>query len=202
MRRHRQLQASGFTVAEICISLLILALIVAASVPLISRYRGRTGVNRGIEICKALIERGIQEAKTAGTPLPASIDSGLASPGAPNSPPESAVVVRVRKRIRPSTTPILVTEKSLSTTVNSRVSFFQLAQVDIDADQSLTGVYVEFLAKPETGPSQLLATLPVDVNGDLALVTTAATAAISLEYNDYRRTLELSASGNVVLDRR
>ena len=111
-------------------------------------------------------------------------------------------MVRVRKRIRPSTTPILVTEKSLSTTVNSRVSFFQLGQVDIDADQSLTGVYVEFLAKPETGPSQLLATLPVDVNGDLALVTTAATAAISLDYNDYRRTLELSASGNVVLDRR
>ena len=202
MRRLSQFKSSGFTVAEICISLLILALIVGASIPLISRYRGRTGVNRGIEVCKAVVERAVEEAKTAGSPLPSSLKGGLPVASASNSPVDTAVAVRVRKRIRPSTEPILVTEKSLSTTVNTRLTFLQMGQVDIDADQSLTGFYVEFIAKPAGGPPQLLASLPIDVNGEIALVPDAATAVVSLEYDNYQRNLEFTANGNVVLDRR
>ena len=201
MRGLRTSKRSGFTVADICISLIILALIVGASIPLISRYRGRTAVNRGVEVCKAVIDRALEEAKTSGSPLPSTLKSGLTSAAQPNSPADTPVSIRIRKRIRPSTTPILVTEKNLSTTAVLRLSFNLVGMVDIDADQSLTGVYVEFVAKPASGPPQLLATIPIDINGEIALIPSAASATLVLDYNNYQRSLELTPSGSVVLDR-
>lgn len=189
--------------AEICVALGILALIAAAALPMFTRYRGRTAVNRSIEITKAVLERGVEEARTIGSPIPSNLKAtGLTDVAVATSPPETKVVVRIRKRLSPATTPILVTERSLSDTVNVTLAFSQLGTVDIDSQQDLTGVYVEFATKPTGGTSQILAAIPVDVNGELVLHQSQTAAALGIVYNNYSRSLDVSAGGTVVLDRR
>lgn len=170
----------------------ILALLLALSVPAYISYRGRQVVNRALETAEGLVVRSKEEAKASGFALPDKLrDEGVTvAAGGGRKVSQGSLSLRLRKRFRAGEAPLVVTSRELSSgrTLEYEVSKWGL--VDLDADPTLEGVYLELL-----DGGTLVAALPIDANGEFYLHGDENVAAIRFLYGDYHRTLELTRRG-------
>lgn len=200
--QHRR--PAGFSLAEMAVVLGIIGLLVAVAVPGFARYRGHTGVNTATEVTEGLLIRAREEARSSGYPLPDS----LRSAGVPTLAPtgrqggsQATLIARVRKRHQGSEPPQVLSSRELSVGSTLEVQVDHLGVLDLDADVSLEGVYFELLMRV-AGTDTPLATVPVDVNGEMVLQGAQAQGAIHFVYSTYSRSLSLSRRGVITPDRR
>ena len=191
----------GFTLVEIAITVGILLLLIGAAVPFYTSYRGKTNVNRAVEITKAVIERAAEEAKAAGYPLPQDmLVDGLATPAADPSN-NKTVVLRIRKRVTQAGSAKTIAERHLPGSDGLRVSLSGLGLLPMDQTDA-QGVFLEILQKSELDET-LLATLPIDVNGEFVFQQGEQTgAAIFFGYGNHTRGIQMNVRGVVVSDQR
>jgi len=193
----------AFTIMELSIALVIVLLLLGATAPFVVRYRGKSSVNTSIEVCKAVIERAGEIAKTAGYPIPKEIkQNGVSDQGATELAEGSDLSLRIRKRLGSGAPLTLVSQKLLSSSTTLSANFQQLGYLDLEADTDISGVFVEFVETSAGDPERVLCTLPIDVNGEFALYGNSSKATVTLGYGHYRRVLELTQRGTVTLERR
>lgn len=202
MADRRRFGKSGFTFIEIAVALGIVALLFAIALPFFVRYRGQSSVNRAVEISKAVIERAVEEAKSSGHPLPDQVlQNGLETASSPESTPEKSIAVRIRKRTSPAGPAAIITQRELPRSNSFTAHFHQLGLIDLGSDPTLLGVYAEFVETSGTTET-VLATLPIDVNGEIVLLGKAGNAFVSFRFGSYARQIELTSRGVVTMDRR
>jgi type II secretory pathway pseudopilin PulG len=188
---------------EVAIAMGILLILIAASIPFILRYRGKTGVNRAAEITKAVIERAGEEAKTAGYPLPDSLkQAGLTSSSPLSSSTGTDILLRLRRKTAEGEPPQLVLERNLSSASSLTADFQGLGLLDIDVNNSPKGLFLEFVERSPGGAKTVLATIPIDLNGEFVLLGDQGEGSVTYRHDSYSRTVTLSHRGTVVLDRR
>lgn len=194
----------GFSLAEMAVVLGILAVLAGLAVPLLSRYRGHTSVNSAAEITEGLLVRAREEARASGYPLPETLRASGVSEPAPTEllgGDEGDLVVRLRKRTVAGAPPAVLISRNLSASAPLQVQLSNLGRLDLDADISLQGVYLELLLETGGGARTLCA-VPVDVNGEMALLGNQTEAAIHFVHKSYVRSLKLTHRGVVTPDRR
>ncbi|MFA5508006.1 MAG: prepilin-type N-terminal cleavage/methylation domain-containing protein [Vulcanimicrobiota bacterium] len=188
----------GISLVEVLIAITVLFLLVAASTPFYLNYRGRTQVNRAAEVARALIERGGEEAKTSGYPLPEELtrDGLTAAPVAPTR--GQTLVVRLRKQVGEKSS--LIAERPLPGSERFETNLSGLGLLESEGSQ-VQGIFVEFL-QVVNGIEVVLATIPVDVNGEFVLASEQANGFVQFGYGGHTRTIEITARGVVRSDQR
>ena len=191
----------GLTLMEIGVALGIVLLLLGFSAPFLLNYRGKSAVNRGVELVKVLAERASEQAKTDGYPLPETLKaSGLTTASQPSSSEGSSLRVQIRRRLRSGDSLQVVSNKSLDSS-SVVADFLGFGLLDIEGDSSQLGYFLEFVEESESG-QRTLATIPIDVNGEFVLAENASEARLRLRYGDYQRTVTFRYQGTVTLDRR
>lgn len=193
----------GLSLAEVAVLLAILAILMAVAVPAYFRYRAHTAVNTALEMTEGLLARAREEAKGSGYALSQDlVAGGVSEPAdAGRVGADGAVSVRVRKRYRAGEPAQVLTVKDLSTGVAVDVETTGLGKLDIDEDSSQEGVFFEILVK-RGADVHLVASIPVEVNGEMILFEDAGGGSIVLGYADYRRSLDVTRRGVITPDRR
>jgi len=193
----------GLTLAEVAVALFIVLLLLGATTPFILRYRGRSSVDRATEVTKAALERASEEARTAGFPLPDTLkNAGLPTASAPQSTEGADLFLRVRRRLRDNTAPETILKREYTNATSVKLGFEHLGFIDLDAEPTLNGLFAEFVEVDESGTETVLATIPVDLNGEFVLHENNAQGFVAFSYGSYGRILTVSHRGTVVLDRR
>lgn len=198
-RHFRRGSPAGFTIVEVAVTLGLILLILAVAVPFYGGYRGRTSVNRSTEITKAVIERAAEEAKAAGYPLPqALLQSGLEDAAlAPVTGQE--IIVKAKKRVTPGGNATLLSERHLPRSDTLKLSLAGLGVVPPETTPQ--GVFVEIVQKLDSTET-LLATIPIDVNGEFVFFEQEKNAAIFFNHRDHTRGLQLNIRGVITADQR
>lgn len=188
----------GFTLVEVAVAIGIVLLLLAAATPFYLRNRGKTNVNRAVEVTKALIERASEEAKSSGHPLPeALLQDGMPSPA--EAPVEGQeIVVRIQKKSNNKVT--LISERHLSGSESLSLALTGLGKMDLDSTD-IQGVFLEILQSSQ-GAETLLATIPVDVNGEFVFAPEQSGAAIHFRYAQHVRGLQMNIRGAVRAEER
>lgn len=193
---------NAFSLAEIVIALSILLLLMGLAVPFLLRYRGHTSVNRAVEISKAVLERATEEAKSSGYPLSTSLtEAGLTEAAQTESTPEAPLKVRIRKRTAPGREAAVVSEREFPRSTAIRLGLQNLGTLDLTSQTDQLGVFVEWVEN-QGGGEAILATVPIDINGQYVLQGNQANARVLFAFGDYQRSLELTRRGVVAVDRR
>lgn len=191
---------AAFTLQEVVIAMGIVLLLIGFSAPFIITSRGKTGVNTAVEITKALLDRAGEEARTVGYPLADALKQDGLSDLAIDKPGSGGrVTIRLRKRLSSGTEPLLLTQKALAV---EEVAFSSLGRLDLESESEINGLFVEFVVLEGGGSESLLATVPVDVNGEFVLAGNAGDGHITFSYGDYSRSINLTINGTSRLDRR
>jgi Tfp pilus assembly protein PilE len=192
--------SKGYSIVELVVAVGIVLLLLAAATPFYNSYRGKSNVNRAVEVTKAFLERAGEEAKSAGYPLPQSmIEGGLQSPS-PATQENQTVVLRIRKRLTAGGEAKLVAERHLPRSDSLKVAldgFGILPMTDTDAP----GIYVEILQEKDAAET-LVATLPIDVNGDFVFQGERSSGAIFFSYGSHVRGLQMNIRGAVKAEQR
>lgn len=190
----------GFTLIEIAVALGILFLILAISTPFYLSYRTRTNVNQAAVITKALFERALEEAKTAGYPLPESLlESGLTT-AATTTGGEGPISVHIRKRSTNGGNLTLVARRVIPGSESLELTLDGLGKLGLE-ESTDTGLYLEIL-RQTGGEMVVLATVPVDVNGDFLFLNKNAQASLAFKAGEHSREVQLTARGTVTTDQR
>jgi type II secretory pathway pseudopilin PulG len=189
--------------AEIAVVVGILAILLVIAVPAYFRYRGHTAVNTAAEVTEGLLVRAREDAKASGFALPEPLRTNGVPTAAPAGPfgVDGTVTVRVRKRYRAGEPAQTLTSKDLSMATPISVEVVGLGTIDIDAQNDLEGVYFEILVK-SGATATVLATIPIEVNGEMIFAGDTGEGAIRLSYQDYQRTITVSHRGVINPDRR
>lgn len=178
----------------------IVLVLLAVATPFYNSYRGRSNVNRAVEVTKAVLERAGEEAKSGGRPLPQSmIENGLATPA--ETPSESqTIVLRIQKRATTGAEAKLIAERHLprSDSLNLALHGFGILPL---TDTEAPGLFFEILQQSENDET-LLATLPIDVNGEFVFQGEESSGAIFFGHGSHVRGLQLNIRGVVVADQR
>ncbi len=188
----RKSPSRGFSLLEVGVLLGILALLLAVGVPAYITYRGHQVVNRALEIAEGLAVRAKEEAKSSGFALPEKLrDDGVtAAANGERRVSQNSVSLRLRKRFRAGEAPQEVSLRALSSGSTLEYEVSKLGVVNLDADPTLEGVYLELLDGGE-----IVAAIPIDANGEFYLHGNENIAAIRFLHRDYHRTLELTRRG-------
>lgn len=198
MRRER-----GLSLAEVAVVLALLLVLLAVAVPSYLSYRGRTAVNTAAELTEGIFVRAKEEAKASGFALPETLRASGVSPSAPGGPlgAEGSLSVQLRKRYRAGQPAQLVSSQNLSAAAPVTLETAGFGALDLDTATELEGVYVEFLLTVG-GSSSVVATVPVDVNGEMLFHANASSGSIQLSFQDYTRSLTVTTRGVITPDRR
>lgn len=195
-------QSNGFTLVELAVALGLFVLLAAAIVPSVLNYRVRSSINESASLTQALIQQGAEAAKTAGSPLADELRlNGLAS-GQNQASPGVQIVIRLRKRLTDGEAAQTLLERVVAKSSSVVTEFEGLGVLDIDTETNHLGVFVEVVERRDTAPDVVLVTLPIDVNGEFVLATTARDARIRFAHNNYSKEVRLTLRGTVTLDRR
>ncbi len=195
---------AGFSLAEVAVMLGVMAVLMAVAVPAYSRYRGHIAVNTAAEVTEGLLVRAREEARASGFPLPDSLRGNGVPEAAPSEPlggNQGGLVARLRKRTQAGAEPTTLLSRELSPSAPLELQAADLGRLDLDTDTSLQGVYFELLLQTAEG-QQIVATIPVDVNGEMALHGAKSEAAIHFVHKSYARSLKVTRRGVVTPDRR
>lgn len=180
----------------------ILLLLAALAAPFLLTYKGKSQVNRAQELTKATLERAVEDAKTAGFPIPESMkQAGLTELPDAQAAEGTTLLLRERRRVTKGGAADVVSEKHLSGSDAVKIGFNGVGRLDLVSDTDTLGVFVE-LAETDGTSVKTLATIPIDVNGEFVLQGSQGNATIWYSYGDYRRELQLRVQGTVTLDRR
>jgi prepilin-type N-terminal cleavage/methylation domain-containing protein len=190
----------GFTLIEVMVAVGIVLLLLAALTPFYANYRGKSNVNRAVEVTKAVIERAAEEAKSAGYPLPQDMLTNGLDTAAVAPLENQTVVLKIRKRTTLGGEAKLIAERHLPRSESLKLTLGGLGLLTL-ADTDAQGVFLEVLQKSE-GSETLLATLPIDVNGEFVFQGDQSGALISFGYGDHVRGLQMNTRGVVVSDQR
>lgn len=200
-REKRRLKERGLSLAEIAVALGILLLLMGLVAPFFLNYRGKNRVNRAQELTRALVERAAEQAKTDGYPLPDELKSnGVIASAAAGSTPGSELRLRIKRRLSSDQPTELLSDRELSTG-GVVVEFSNLGLIDLEGDATQVGYYLEFVEKTDSATT-VLATLPIDVNGEFVLLGNAPEARLRYSFRDYGRELLFRTQGTVTQDRR
>lgn len=193
----------GISLIEMAVIVGIASVLLAIGATSYFRYRANTAVNTGAETVEVMLMRAKEEAKTSGFALAGTLRQNGVATAAPEGRfgADRAVAVRVRKRYRAGGPVQMVATKDLSLAAPVEVEVAGLGVIDIDTDASQEGVFFEVLVK-DGASATLLATVPVDVNGELILAGAAGNGAIRLHSGTYSRAIEVTRRGAIQPDRR
>lgn len=184
----------AFTLIEISVAVGILLIIVTISASSWMRYRSRTAVNRSAEVVRAIFERAVEEAKSTGYPLDESLlTEGLSAASQAQTSPEATILIQIRKRTRQSTSPAVISRRELPSSNLITVEFEHLGELDLD-DAATDGVFLEIVQSLNNSET-ILATVPIDTNGDLILASNATKAFINFTTDKHHQTLEITHRG-------
>lgn len=188
----------AFTLVEVAVAIGVVFLILAAATPFFLRNRGKTHVNQAVEVTKALIERAGEVAKSSGYPLPEDfLQQGLATPA--GTPVEGQpIIVRIRKRSNDQVT--LISQRPLTGSEGINLALTGLGKLDLDS-VTMQGIFVE-IVQEEEGAETLLATIPVDVNGEFVFASGESGAAIHFRYGQHVRGIQMNIRGAVRSEQR
>lgn len=192
----RNSHQQGLTVIEILVAVGILGLLLALAWLPFSRYRARNAVHNAVDVLHAITDRAIETAKASGHPLPTALTrDGLASPANLGQPGQE-LWARIRQRHQVDAVPEVVAKRLLAHYSGVGFSSQGVGILDLDSDGSLRGVFLEILTR-QAGSEVVLAVIPVDVNGEFALLGPAPVGALNFSTADYGQGLTLNRAGAV-----
>lgn len=188
---------------EVAVVVGLLAVLMGLGASMLSRHRAHSAVNSAAELAEGMLVRAREEAKAFGVPLPSELRaSGLIAPspagGVRLGGPWS---LRLRKRSRAGQPAVVVSQRSIPQATPLQMEWQGTGVLDLDGETQWEGVFLEVVTGPSEAPVRL-ATIPVDVNGELVLLAGARQARWVISFHDYSRTLEITERGVVVPDRR
>ena len=189
---------TAFTLIEVAVAIGVVLLVLAAATPLFLRNRGKTHVNQAVEVTKAVIERAAEVAKSSGYPLPEDfLQQGLATPA--ETPVDGQpILVRIRKRSNDQIT--LISQRPLTGSEGINLALTGLGKLDLDS-VTMQGIFVE-IVQEEEGVETLLATIPVDVNGEFVFASGESSAALHFRYGQHVRGIQMNIRGAVRSEQR
>lgn len=167
------------------------------------QYRDHVAVNTAAETAEGLLTRAKEEAKASGYALADDLRAdgvGAAAPGG-RLGEDGSVALRLRKRYRAGEPLQLVATKDLSASASLAVETTGAGTLDLDIDGDLEGVFFEILVNV-AGTTTVVATIPVDVNGEMIFQGKNGSATIRFSKGSYMRTITLSRRGVIEPDRR
>ncbi len=188
----------GITLAEVAVVIGIFAVLLAVATPAYFSYRGKQAVNTAQDMVEAMLARSREEAMTAGLPFPDDLSaSGIvatAPSGMFGQNAEERLIARLRKRDRAGQTPKTLTSRDLSQTASIGLQTEGFGLLDLDTQPDLEGVFFEIVS--ETGGAEtLLASLPVEINGEFLLHQGSDSARLTFDYNGHRQTVGVTRRG-------
>lgn len=200
----RRAGARGFSLIEIAVVVGLLAVLLAIGGYSFSRYRGHAAVNTAAETAEGVLVRAKEEAKASGFALSDDLRTNGVGTAAPSGPfgSDGAIAVRLRKRYRAGQPLQVVATKDLSLNAPITVEVSGAGTIDIDTDTSQEGVFFEILLKSSNGTQTMLATIPVEVNGEMVFQGSNPQAVILFRYGSYSRGITLTRRGVIEPDRR
>ncbi len=181
---------------EVVVVVGILALLLGLGWLPFSRYRARNAVVNAVDVLHGVTDRAVETAKANGHPMPPSLkQAGLTDPALPSAP-GADLWVRVRQRFQDNAAPQLVLERPLVRYGEVAFAGQGLGTLDLDADGSLRGVFLEVFSREASG-KVVLAVLPVDVNGEMILFETSANGEFRFGLPDFQKSLNVTSQGVV-----
>ena len=146
-----------------------------------------------LETTEGLLTRSREEARSSGYTLSDSLRIDGVADAAPTGRhgADGGVTIRLRKRYRAAEPAQVLSTKDLSLAAPIDVEVSGAGLLDIDVESEQEGVFFEVLVK-RNGNLELLATIPVDVNGEMVLQGSAPQGTLTLGHNDYRRSHHLT----------
>lgn len=200
----RRAEPRGFSLLEIAVVVGLLAVLIAIGGYGFQRYRGHAAVNVAAETAEGLLLRAKEEAKASGFALSDDLRANGVATAAPAGKlgEDGSVAVRVRKRYRADQPLQVVATKDLSLNMPIAVEIGGAGTLDIDTDTSQEGVFFEVLVKTPSGTTTVVATIPVEVNGEMIFEGNNDKAALRFSHGSYNRSLTLTRRGVIEPDRR
>lgn len=190
--------ARGVTLAEVAVVVGILAVLMAVATPAYFSYRGKQAVNTAQEMVDAMLGRSREEAMTAGLPLPDDLVGAGITEAAPSGMfgqgAEAHLIARLRKRDRAGQTPKTLTSRDLSQTAAIGLQTAGFGLLDLDTRTDIEGLFFEIVSQ-SAGATTLLASLPVELNGEFVLHQGAGSAQITFSYNSHQQTVSVTRRG-------
>lgn len=192
----------GFTLLETLVAIGIALLLLAFSAPFIINSRGRSSVNHSVVLTKAWLEDTAEAAKTNGLPLDQNLrETGLIEEAKSQTETDTTLWLRRQRRGKKGEPLELLTQVQLSNSDSTRVTTTSIGFLDIEADTEQEGLFVELVERGENS-TKVLATIPVDMNGEFLLQGPAGGGTIRYSHGDYSRELAIRVQGTASLDRR
>ena len=190
-----QLGQRAITLLEMVVVAAIIGILLVVILPFFGGQRGRQAVGTAIDMTESLLSRAQEESRVGGYPIdPVYKSDGLTLVASDSVNEHGALLLRISRRLGAGNPAKIISQRELPNSHDLELQSRDLGQFSAGQQSDFLGVWFEVVRK--TGADETtLVSLPVDVNGEFALLTTAKQARLTFRFGDYERNLTLEKTG-------